>query len=201
MDAFAADASSADAAWADARIDAATLPDAGPVPCGSPPGDLIDGRFEDGLAGDVPPTWQIRSPSTAAACGGGHLAIVAGEPRCGGSALAIDAMGSWDCTAIQSFTDYSTVTPGRTYRISAHVRAERQDNPAAWFVIGLQWLDASDAVFGDEKNPRLVDVNYDFTDLSWDLVAPPNAHRAVIWLSGHYPGRVTYDDVSFSPVP
>ena len=75
-----------------------------------------------------------------------------------------------------------------------------QDNPAAWFVIGLQWLDASDGMFGDEKNPEGPNVNYDWMRMEFDLVAPLNARRAVVWLTGHYPGRVTFDKVSIAPI-
>jgi hypothetical protein len=184
----------------------AGLVDAGPVDggrgvCGPLAGSLIDGTFEAGLSGMAPPGWQVRDPALASGCPEGTLSIVVGDPACGTSALLIDARGRWDCYAIQTFTDYATIEPGRTYRIHARVRSEAQDNPAAWFVVGLQWLDGSDAVFGDEKNPRLSDVNYDWTVIEWDLVAPAGARRAVIWLSGHYPGRVTYDDVSIALVP
>jgi hypothetical protein len=168
--------------------------------CTAPSGSLIDGTFEGGLDGMVPRGgWQLRDPGFAAGCGGDHLSMVAAPPGCPGQALLVDARGSWDCYAIQAFTDYNTIEGGRTYRISAVVRSEAQDNPAAWFVVGLQWLDGSDRVFGDEKNPRPADVNYEWTRLEWDLVAPADARRAVIWLSAHFPGRVTYDQVSIRP--
>lgn len=175
--------------------------DAGVTTCGPLAGSLIDGTFEAGLTGTAPPGWQVRDPGVASSCPADTLSIVPGDPACGTSALLVDARGRWDCYAIQTFTDYGTIEPGRTYRVHARVRSEAQDNPAAWFVVGLQWLDGSDAVFGDEKNPRPSDVNYDWTVIEWDLVAPAGARRAVIWLSAHYPGRVTYDDVSIAPVP
>jgi len=169
--------------------------------CASPPGSLIDGTFEHGLMGMAPGGgWQVRDPGFAGGCPGGHLSLVAPPPGCAGEALLIDARGSWDCYAIQAFTDYNTIEGGRTYRVSAVVRSEAQDNPAAWFVVGVQWLDGSDRVFGDEKNPRPADPNYDWTVMSWDLVAPADARRAVVWLSAHYPGRVTYDQVSIRPL-
>lgn len=175
--------------------------DAGSSTCGLLAGSLIDGTFEEGLSGPAPAGWQVRDPGFAAGCPTDTLSVVAGDPACGTSALRIDARGRWDCYAIQTFTDYGAIEPGRTYRIRARVRSEAQDNPAAWFVVGLQWLDGSDAVFGDEKNPRLADVSYDWTVIEWDLVAPAGARRALIWLSAHYPGRVTYDDVSIAPLP
>jgi hypothetical protein len=104
----------------------------------------------------------------------------------------------WDCYAVQYFTDYNTILGGHTYTLSAAVKSESQDNPAAWFVLGLQWLDGADQVFGDEMNPQPPDVNYDWTRLSFSLVAPANAHRAVVWLTGHYPGRVTFDKISLT---
>ncbi len=201
---------------AGASLDVGTVPDApialdalvpsldAPVAadlCALPAGSLIDGTFEHGLDGLVPGGgWQVRDPGYAGSCPGGHLSLVAPPPGCGGQALLIDARGSWDCYAIQAFTDYGTIEGGRTYRVSAVVRSEGQDNPAAWFVVGVQWLDGSDRVFGDEKNPRPADPNYDWTAMSWDLVAPADARRAVVWLSAHYPGRVTYDQVSIRPL-
>jgi hypothetical protein len=179
--------------------DARSMPDAFATAdlCTAPSGSLIDGSFEGGLDGMVPRGgWQLRDPGYAAGCPGGHLAMVPAPPGCSGQALLVDARGSWDCYAIQAFTDYGTIEGGRTYRVSAVVRSEAQDNPAAWFVLGVQWLDGADRVFGDEKNPRPADVNYDWSRLEWDLVAPADARRAVVWLSAHYPGRVTYDQVS-----
>lgn len=170
-----------------------------PPLCAWPAGSLLDGQFEEGLVDGVPAGWQVRDPATRAACGDGHLSLTTGPEGCGTS-LVIDALGSWDCWAIQRFTDHGSILGGHRYRVSAAVRSEGQDNPAAWFVVGLQWLDASDAVFGDEKNPPLADVNYDYTVVSWELVAPPEARRAVVWLSAHYPGRVTYDEVALVPL-
>ena len=72
-------------------------------------------------------------------------------------------------------------------------------NPAAWFHIGAQWLDGNDAVFDDIKNPKPAsgDLNdYDWKIVWWDVVAPPQAKRIVVWLSAHYPGRVDFDNVS-----
>lgn len=72
-------------------------------------------------------------------------------------------------------------------------------NPAAWFVMGAQWLDGSDVFFGDVKNEKTTsaaDNDYDWKLLSFDVVAPQNAKRMLIWLSAHYPGRVDFDDVS-----
>jgi hypothetical protein len=121
-------------------------------------------------------------------------------PGCSGNALAVDARGQWDCYAIQRVSDYNTIEGGATYRISASARSSGNAvNPAAWFVIGAQWLDSNDQFFGDVKNDKTAaaaDNDYDWKLLSFDVVAPANAKRILIWLSGHYPGRVDFDNVS-----
>jgi hypothetical protein len=186
-----------------------TQPDAGAAPglCDLPVDNLLaNGDFETGMDGRAPTDWQVRNPAAPADCAGSgtadqHVYIGSSAAQCGGSALVVDSRGQWDCYAVQIYTEYNTILGGHTYRVSAAVKSESQDNPAAWFVIGVQWLDQSDAVFGDEKNPQLADVNYDWTRLTWTLVAPSNARRAVVWLTAHYPGRVTYDKVSLVEEP
>ncbi|MBI3204361.1 MAG: hypothetical protein HYZ29_22685 [Myxococcales bacterium] len=32
--------------------------------------------------------------------------------------------------------------------------------------------------------------------IQWDVVAPQNAKRILVWLSAHYPGRADIDNVS-----
>lgn len=179
---------------------------AGGVSCGPPAGNLLaHGEFKEGMSGLAPTGWEVRTPSQPDACKGSgtpaeHLFLSAGEPACGGQALTIDACGEWDCYAIQRVTDYSSIEGGATYRISARVRSSgNATNPAAWFVLGAQWLDANDGFFGDVKNPQTASAaanDFDWKTLAWDVVAPPNARRMLVWLSAHYPGRVDYDDVS-----
>lgn len=192
-------------AEADADVDSGA--DAGPTPtlCAAPPGNLVaHSTFEEGMSGLAPTGWEVRNPSMPASCPGtpaDHVFVSDASPSCGGHALSIDAQGTWDCYAIQIATDYHTITAGRTYRVSATVRAKGNAvNPAAWFVVGLQWIDASDAFFGDVKNPKTTELDFDWKVLSFDVVAPANATRALVWLSAHYPGRVDYDDVSIVAV-
>jgi hypothetical protein len=174
--------------------------------CSAPSGTFFAlGDFESGMDGDVPKGWELRDKNAPANCAGSgsaaeHVFLTSPAPGCAGKALAMDARGQWDCYAIQRVSDYNTIVGGKTYRVSASVRSTgNADNPAAWFIVGVQWLDASDGFFGDEKNPKTVaasDNDFDWKQLSFDLVAPQNARRILVWLSAHYPGRVDIDNVS-----
>jgi hypothetical protein len=154
---------------------------------------------------DVPANWEIRNPAEPGTCAGSgtpaqHIFLSAPPTGCTGHALAIDARGQWDCIAIQRVSDYNSIVPGATYRISAVVRAQGNAiNPAAYFVLGAQWLDSQDQFKDDLKNPKpatAADNDYDWKVLSYDVVAPTYARRILVWLSAHYPGRVDYDNVS-----
>jgi hypothetical protein len=172
--------------------------------CGSPAGNLLaHGEFEEGMAGPAPAGWEVRSPGMPESCPGvpeSHVYVDSAAPGCAGRSLVIDAGGTWDCYAIQTVSGYGTIEAGRTYRISAAVRSEGNAvNPAAWFLVGVQWVDAGDRFFGDDKNPRTAraeDNDFDWKLLAFDLVAPAGATRILVWLTAHYPGRVHYDNVS-----
>jgi len=67
-----------------------------------------------------------------------------------------------------------------------------------------QWVDGSDRFFGDEKNPRPATAagnDFDWRVLSWELIAPPEARRVLLWLTAHHPGRVDFDNVSITLAP
>ena len=176
-----------------------------PSLCGDAAGDVLGhGGFDEGMDGDAPAFWQVRDPNAPSACSGSgqpseHVFLTETAPGCSGQALAIDSRGQWDCYAVQRASDYDTIEGGATYRVSAVVRSSgNSENPAAWFVLGVQWLDASDQFFGDEKNPETASASendYEWKLLSFELVAPPNARRVLVWLSAHYPGRVDFDNV------
>lgn len=164
--------------------------------CEAAPGSLIPGEL-DALDGLAPPGWQVRDPAAPGRCGDASEHVYLTDGPCG-TALAIDARGEWDCYAVQAFTDYSTIEPGATYRLSFAARSEGQDNPAGWFMIGVQWLDGSDGVFGNEQNPEQSPLDFGWKRIDWDLVAPAEARRAVVWLTAHYPGRVDFDALSLT---
>jgi hypothetical protein len=176
--------------------------------CTAPPGNLIaHGTFEEGMNGLAPSGWEVRAPGMPDTCKSSgqpseHVFLATGPTGCGGNALAVDAKGQWDCYAVQRVSDYNSIEGGATYRISASVRAVGNNvNPAAWFVLGVQWLDGNDAFFGDEKNPKTASAaenDYDWKVLQWELVAPANAKRILVWVSAHYPGRVDFDNISVS---
>ncbi len=191
------DASPIDGGGRDAAADAASESDAGAgALCDAAPGSLIPGDL-DTLDGLAPPGWQVRDPGAPDRCGNASEHVYLTDGPCG-TALAIDARGEWDCYAVQAFTDYATIEPGATYRLSFAARSEGQDNPAGWFMIGVQWLDGSDGVFGNEQNPQQMPLDFDWKRIDWDLVAPAEARRAVVWLTAHYPGRVDFDALSFT---
>ncbi|MCC6900811.1 MAG: hypothetical protein IT377_17665 [Polyangiaceae bacterium] len=174
--------------------------------CTAPAGNLIaHGSFEEGMTGLAPTGWEVRTPGQPDACKssgqpGEHVFITSGPGACGGKALAVDARGAWDCYAVQRVSDYGSIQGGATYRISASVRSTGNAvNPAAWFIVGAQWLDGNDAFFGDEKNPKPASAaanDFDWKVIQWDVVAPQNAKRILVWLSAHYPGRADIDNVS-----
>lgn len=193
----------------DAGTDAAS--DAGVELCSSPPGNLLlHGTFEEGMDALAPHLWQVRNPAQPDACMGSgtpdqHVFLTPGAPGCGGSAVALDARGQWDCYAIQMYTDYNTIEGGATYRISATMRSQGNAvNPSGWFHLGAQWLDGNDAVFGDLKSAKPAtpaENDYDWRLFFYDVVAPANAKRIVVWLTAHYPGRVDYDNVAVVKLP
>lgn len=182
-----------------ASDDAGTPMDAGVGdPCTPPAFSLIEGTFETGFDGLAPRGWQVRDPAAPGRCGdaASHVFLTAPPPGCAGNALAVDARGTWDCYAIQVYTDYDTIRGGRTYRVSAMARSVGRDNPGGWFFLGLSWLDGADRVFGDERNPRIEPLDFDWRRVEFDVVAPSEARRAVVWLTAHYEGRMDFDQVS-----
>jgi hypothetical protein len=173
--------------------------------CTPPSGNILaHGEFEEGMSGLAPAGWEVRNPdifsTTCFTSPESYLSLGAPPYGCSGHSLAIDAGGTWDCYAIQTVSDYFTIEEGHTYRVSAVVRSSGNSvNPAAWFLIGVQWVNASDGFFGDEKNPPTSgpeENDFDWKLLSFDLVAPPEATRILVWLTAHYPARVEYDNVS-----
>jgi hypothetical protein len=172
--------------------------------CAPPAGNILaHGEFEEGMSGLAPAGWEVRNPDMPGSCPGSpdsHVYLGSAPPGCSGHSLVIDAGGTWDCYAIQTVSGYFTIEAGRTYRVSAVVRSTGNSvNPAAWFLVGVQWVNAGDGFFGDEKNPRTssaAENDFDWKLLIFDLVAPPEATRILVWLSAHYPGRVEYDNVS-----
>jgi hypothetical protein len=179
-------------------------PDATVDLCSPPTGNIFEhGEFEEGMSVNAPTGWEARNPSAPGSCPGSpesHVFLGSPPPGCGGHSLVIDAGGTWDCYAVQRVSDYFTIEEGRRYRISAAVRSTGNAvNPAAWFIIGVQWVDATDSFFGDDKNPQTSsaeDNDFDWKVLTFDLVAPAGATRILVWLTAHYPGRVEYDNIA-----
>jgi hypothetical protein len=158
--------------------------------------------LDGGISNDAPVGWEVRDPGKKASCGppGEHLYEEPPAPGCSGKSIVVDARGEWDCYAVQTVSPYNSIEGGATYVVRAVVRSEGNSvNPAAWFLLGAQWLDDKDTFFGDEKNPKTtsaVENDHDWKVLEWELTAPPQARRILLWLSAHYPGKVTFDHVA-----
>lgn len=168
-----------------------------------PAGNLIEhGSLDEGMNGAAPAGWEVRSPGKDQECAGNdpHVFASAAAPGCGGGGITVDANDAWDCYAVQTVSPYNSIEGGATYVIRATVRSSGNAvNPAAWFVLGVQWLDGNDAFFGDEKNPKpaaAADNDFDWKVLEWEVQAPPEARRILVWMTAHYPGQVEYDHVA-----
>jgi len=112
----------------------------------------------------------------------------------------------WSNFAVQQFTSpiLPMIEPGKRYRLTGWVKAEGIKNPAGWYKLGLWCTDAGGKPIGDFlKNEKLTDnegepiLNHDWQKFTIEAVAPLNAARAVVILSGHWDdaGTVWYDDI------
>ena len=169
----------------------------------APAGNIIEpGSLDGGMSGAAPVGWEVRSPGKDQECAGSgpHVFASAAAPGCEGGGITIDAKGAWDCYAVQTVSGYNTIEGGATYVIRAAARSEGNAvNPAAWFILGVQWLDGNDAFFGDEKNPKPADSadnDFEWKVIEWEVQAPANARRILVWMTAHHPGRVDYDHVA-----
>jgi hypothetical protein len=153
--------------------------------CSPPEGNILEhGEFEEGMSGFAPAGWEVRNPSAPDACPGSpdsHVYLGPPPEGCGGHSLTIDAGGTWDCYAVQTVSGYSTIEAGRTYRISAVVRSQGNAvNPAAWFILGAQWVDGGDGFFGDVKNPETAGA--EDNDFDWKVLSiTPAASITTTW--------------------
>ena len=169
----------------------------------APAGNIIEpGALDGGMSGAAPVGWEVRSPGKDQECAGSgpHVFASGPAPGCEGGGITIDARGGWDCYAVQTVSGYNTIEGGATYVIRAAARSEGNAiNPAAWFILGVQWLDGNDAFFGDEKNPKPVDsadIDFEWKVIEWEVQAPANARRILVWMTAHHPGKVEYDHVA-----
>jgi hypothetical protein len=100
---------------------------------------------------------------------------------------------------VRQVTNYNSITPGKTYRISAWVRAANVQNPAGWYVFGV-WVFNNDSWAGDSKMPQQETLNYDWREISWTITAPAGINRAAAVLTRHTDGDAWYDDVYIGEV-
>jgi len=167
-----------------------------------PGANVLEVGALDEVVDGAPVGWEFRSPGMVEACADSEPHVFASDPApgCAGAAVTVDANEIWDCYAVQTVSPYNSIEGGATYRIRATVRSQGNTvNPAAWFILGVQWLDENDGFFGDVKNPQpenTEDNDFEWKVLEWDVVAPQNARRILVWLTAHYPGEVSYDHVA-----
>ena len=117
----------------------------------------------------------------------------------GTTSQRIETHGEWDTGMVRQVSGYGTVVEGYTYRLRAAVRTLGMANPAAWYVLGLWWF-SNDTWLGETKNEEPADINYDWTVLVIEEVAPPGTNRAAAILSAHYDGTAWYDEVVLAEV-
>ena len=117
----------------------------------------------------------------------------------GSTSQRIETHGQWDAGMIRQVSGYGTVVEGHTYRLRAAVRTDGMANPAAWYVLGVWWF-SNETWLGEAKNEQPTDINYDWTVLVIEAVAPAGANRAAAILSAHYDGTAWYDDVVLAEV-
>ena len=101
---------------------------------------------------------------------------------------------------VRQVSAYNSITPGKTYRVSAWVRTQNVGNPAGWYVFGIWWFNGADAYLSDVKMPQQETLNYDWREISYTVVAPAGAARVVAVLTRHTDGDAWYDDVSISEI-
>jgi hypothetical protein len=101
-------------------------------------------------------------------------------------------------------TGYGSITPGRTYNIGAWIRKQNGANNAGWFVLGVEWY-SNEAVTWQDKMPDNLPLNYNWTQVNFQVTAPPDGfngppNRVGIWLTRHTDADVWYDDISVNDV-
>lgn len=153
----------------------APLAAAAPLVAAGTSGNLVfNGDFESGMTGWV--NW-------------GNAAVVAGQGSAGSSALRVgtDPGGAGH--------DIGGIVAGSTYRLTAQARV---NVPAEIVYVGVNFFDQ----WGTPVTQNAVPItSLVYQSIGFDVVAPPNAVRAVayVWKSlGNGPGYV--DDLTFSEV-
>jgi hypothetical protein len=139
---------------------------------GSPgPGNMVsNGGFDSGMAGWV--DW-------------GHASTAADSVGSGGAALVVGA------AAGGAGQEIGGILPGNTYRLAARARVSA---PSETVYIGVNFLDASGAPL--TQNSVLVNSTAP-TTAGLDVVAPPNAVRALVYAWKNAGSGVAYvDDVA-----
>lgn len=167
---------------------------------------IVNGGFEHDLEGRYDGVAWAWETNTARSSSGIHL-VDDKNTHGGRRAQCIRRPPDWSSFAVQQFTSQlePMIRPGERYRLEGWVKAEGIRNPAGWYKLGLWFTDKGGTPIGDSiKNDRLTDghgdllLNHDWRRVTIEAVAPPNAARAVVILSGHWDeaGTVWYDDIT-----
>ena len=136
---------------------------------------LVDGGFESGATGWV--NW-------------GNAGVVSGQASSGTSALSV---GTGAGGAGQ---EVGGIVPGSTYRLTAQAKVSAASETV---YVGVNFIDQSGAPF--TQNAQLV-TSTAYTSAGFDVVAPPNAVRALVYVWKNVgSGLATVDDFAFGVAP
>jgi hypothetical protein len=105
----------------------------------------------------------------------------------------------WDLGMLRQLTAYNSITPGKTYRVSAWIKTANIQNPAGWYVFGV-WFFNNDTYLADSKMPKPEILNYDWREIAWNVVPPPPTNRIGVVLTRHTDGDAWYDDISLTEI-
>ncbi len=111
----------------------------------------------------------------------------------------LKANSAWDLGMVRQVSPYNSITPGKTYRVSAWIKTANVYNPNGWYVFGIRWMD-DDAPGPVVMMPRQETLNYDWRQITWTVVAPVGVNRISVLLTRHTDGDAWYDDISVSEV-
>jgi hypothetical protein len=111
--------------------------------------------------------------------------------------------GEWDVGPIFQTSDYDTVTPGKTYELTAWIKSEGKEWQNEWYVITLQWMTNDGQPLGEVTIPDSdrTPVNYDWKKFTIRGVAPEGARRLRVKLLQHFGhGKTWFDDIKVKEI-
>jgi hypothetical protein len=111
--------------------------------------------------------------------------------------------GEWDVGPIFQTSDYDTVTPGKTYELTAWIKSEGKEWQNEWCVITMQWMTNDGQPLGEVTIPESerAPANYDWKKFTIRGVAPEGARRLRVKLLQHFGhGKTWFDDIKVKEI-